>query len=433
MTQVVPETKYRHRPVPTHISGQDWVGAMNQPIERFRTQRGQWIVFADGHLYARYYEGIGERRKKISHRLADKGTFVKMAHTGSEKLAARKGLCSCANCRLLATHMKTVNSCQKKDWSADSTVELTVGDVFENSYLPAVKETLSWSTLDDYKKTWDRYIAEYIAAKPIRSFTVSDASDFLKKVAARKLNVSSIALCRAVARNVFTYSRSESIYQGVNPFDDLKIFGVKIRKRGKTIAYDQKEMKAVLDAIPAKDRSARLFWLLCAIFALGPAEAAGLKWEDIDWKHKTGVVLHVQRSCPKGHVQDVMKADSRDRFVLLSSSIKVMDALNKHRNQCSGKGWLFKQRNGNIVHSAEFPKRRIAPYAKKAIGDRWRGPYAARRGALTAHRIITGNSNSASGTAGHANTITTDKHYVKMPSAVAFAGQVAVGAEFDKL
>ena len=414
--------KPRSRRMPRFAAGGDWVGATTRPHERFRTQRGEWKIYSDGGLYARYYEDQKGKRVKVSSLIAEKGTFTP---DNADELLAKK--------------MAVVNTVQRGQWETPASTALTISEFFKDAYVPVLREGgIAWSTLRTYERMWPMYCEEYIGDKPVCSFTTADAADFLKKLARRKLrngkiglNTSSVKICRSIVRNLFSFARSESLYKGPNPFDDLRIFGIKPRKSEKRIAYSLAETKAVLDAIPAKDTGARLFWMLCSLFTLRPGEAAGCRWEDIDANN----ILHVKRSCPNGHVQETMKSSSSERLEKLSSAPTVVELLKKHRKHCKGatSGWLFKVRSGNVVNACDMARNHIKPYAKKVIGDRWRGLYAGRRGAITAHRLVTGNSNSGAKSAGHANTRTTDATYTILPDDVAFAGQDAVGAMFEKL
>ena len=413
----------KHLPIPRFVSGGDVLAARLRTAQRFRTQAGQSIVFADGGLYARYYSTVDGKRVKVSSLLAAKGDF-----DPTDELATK---------RLLAAKMDAVNVLQRGEYDIPAVNELTIGEVFADAYIPAMRAgESSWSTLRTYSRMWARYCAELVGDKPLRSFGPADAADFLKALAKRKLksgavglNRNSINMCRAVVRNVFVYAISENLYTGANPFDGLKVFGVKIRPHGKRVAYTFEEVSAVLDRIPARDTAARLLWMLVCMFSLRPGEAAGCRWEDIDGDS----ILHVQRSCPSGHEQESVKTDASVRFEYLATSPTVLELLAKHRARSSGTGYLFKTRTGKPIDSNMFARRRIKKYAESTMGERYRGLYAGRRGAVTAHRIATGNSNSGSKTAGHANTRTTDAVYTELPDSVALAGQQIVAAAFEKI
>jgi integrase len=435
--------KLRFRPMPAVVTDHDYAGATTLPIERFRTQKGQWVVFADGHLYARFYDTVAGKRVKVSRRIADKGTFVDSSDDciRLRREDRKRVSCNCACCELLTAFLTRVNDQQRNAWTPQVEKVATVAEFFTNLYLPALEAgEAAWATIDTYKRIWKQYCAAHFERVRLTSFSTKDASAFLRGLARKGLNRSTINIVKACVRGAFRYAVSEEIIKK-DPFEDAGIFGVKVAPREKHVAYEDTEIDAVEKALP--NVRSKLLFLLCALPGLRPAEAAGLRWEDTNCpcsqcvglrqRHPQQTFLHVRRSCPKGHEQETAKTMGSNRIIKLSSSKKLVALLERHRAKCSGKGYMFKRPSGKPINASKYCSDVIAEPAKKAIGkDRWHGLYAGRRAMVTAQVKLTGNTTTASATAGHKNKGTTDG-YIELLSEDGFAGQDAVGAAYDKL
>jgi integrase len=393
----------------------DIVSSVARPHERFRTQKGELITYADG-IYLRYYITAKDgRRLKTSEWLCELGASFRE----QEKAKVKR--------------MRAVNIEQRSKFTPIAD-DMTVAIFWDALYYPLVKENKSWSTALTYKRIWDMYLKEHFETRSLAKYRTSEAYRFLESLATRKLkrgneiglNKSSLGLCRGICYGLFRSAKNKDLID-TNPYEDV-VVDVKVRKKGKTIAYTLAEVAKVNSEIPRLH--ARLIFSFCALLGMRPSEAAAIKWDDIE----NGVV-HIRRSAPRGHEQNETKTDNSVRVLDLIKP--VADLVEQYRKQVSkAEGYLFKRLDGSVINVSEFADYNISRFGKAAIGDRWRGLYAGRRGVGTAQFNLTGDTRASFQTLGHSKE-TSVAHYIQPSNEQGRAGQrmleAAYQQEVDKL
>ena len=399
----------------------DFVGAMTRPRERFRTQNGETIQYADG-IYLRYHiDGKGvdrtgkTRRVKTSEFLCDLGPDKKEV----EKLKAKR--------------MKVINLQQKSEFFAPTTEQVTVAQFFDALYYPSVVENKSWSTAQTYKRVWDGYLKAHFEKQSLEKYSVVDANNFLESLAKRKLRDgkiglgrSSLNLCRAICYGIFKRARAKGMV-AANPFEDVDP-DVKVRRPKKAVVYTLPEALSVIKAIPRLD--AKLLFSFCSLLAMRPSEAAAVKWSDIDLAKS---VLRLSRNAPRGHEQEDMKTESSVRPLAIIPPVAWL--IERYQEECRKErrkleGYLFKRRgDSTVIDVSDFAQYHVAPYGKKAIGERWAGLYAGRRCVGTALYNLTGDTRATYQVLGNKKGY----NYIEANTEQGRAGMQLLAAEIAKL
>jgi integrase len=331
---------------------------MDNKHRRFRTQTGTVIERHDGH-YLRYYSDSqdGSQRRKITELLAPLGTKATVVEINRRR------------------RMAEINAAQRAKVPVPG--DLTIGDFWEETYLPWVKSERAASTARGYEKLWVGYLEKDLAAVSLRKYATADATKFLTGLAP-KLGRNTLHHVKSLVSGIYSHAAALGVVKD-NPMKNAAWLVNPGRKTVRTVAHTITETVAVLKAIKRTD--AKLVWVLSAVMALRPSEIAGLRWEDLDdqW-------LHVRRAVPYGIVSedDQTKTEGSVRDLRLVEPVAGL--LENWRKACGNPltGWLFQRPNGQPINHTAFVARKLAPDARQAIGSRWAGLYGGRRGHGTA-------------------------------------------------
>jgi len=388
--------------------------------KRFVNQAGQLMRGRDGWM-VRFYvtdplqrnaDGNWGKRVKQSERLC------------SLEVERDKAL------KKMREFMKAENAKQQRAWVDPSSTKQTVVRYWEDTYFPVIVETRSWSTQKNYRNLWKTYCAEYFKNKVLVDFETKHASQFLKSLTEkvmkrgphkgeRGLAQASLNHIRATCSGLFSHALNEGLIDR-NPFSEVKLW-VKYRRKAPTVKYTLVEVIQMLAAIPRTD--AKLVTALCCLAGLMPGECAAARWEGI-----RGNVLEITESAPSGHLGET-KTERRQGTVLLIAP--VMRLLEAYRLECGkATGFLF-QKNGSPRNMDYFASDFIKPFARKVIGDRWAGLYAARRACGTLLFNLTGDTRATYQVLRNTEAIS-KKHYVGADVAQGRAGQLILEQAFEK-
>jgi len=359
---------------------------------RFRTQSGTVVERHDGHYLRFYVDGQDGERQKVTE-------FLCKLQTPKLKIEISQ-----------RRRMAEINGSQRAE--APLPVELTIGDFWIATYFPWVEKNKRASTARGYAKLWSGYVEKPLAALPLKKYLTTDATAFLNTLAP-KLGRNTLHHIKSLLSGIFAHAAALGLVKD-NPIRNAKWLVNPGRKTPREqVAYTIEETVAVLKALERAD--ARLVWVLSSVMGLRPSEIAGLKWTDIDdeW-------IHVRRAAPYGLApvkDEETKTEGSARDLRIVEPCRSMLAA---WSKASGKpttGWLFSRPGDRPIDHSAFVARQIAPAARLAIGERWKGLYAGRRGHGTAVTRLE-SLTAARQTLGHDNEKTTAEHYA-LPDIVA--------------
>jgi integrase len=151
---------------------------------------------------------------------------------------------------------------------------------------------------------------------------------------------------------------------------------------------------------------ARTVIAVAAFTGLRESEIRGLRWEDYK-----GDALDVRRSIWRTHVGETKTPESKSVVPVIAPLRKIIDA---HRASLRGAGsWIFSgPKKGFSLHLDNLCARDIRP----ALGDRWHGWHAFRRGLATNLFSLGVPAEVAQTILRHANVSTTRQHYIVLES-----------------
>lgn len=144
---------------------------------------------------------------------------------------------------------------------------------------------------------------------------------------------------------------------------------------------------------------------VAAFTGLREGEIRGLRWEDY-----SGDSPHVRRSVRRTHVGETKTPESQNAVPVIAPLRKILD---EHRRTNGFSAWIFAGAKGGFsLHLDNLCARSIRP----ALGARWHGWHAFRRGLATNLLDIGVPAEVAKTILRHANVATTRAHYIVLES-----------------
>lgn len=362
---------------------------MTAKLPRFRTQSGVKIKLADG-WYVRYWDWSSDGSEKALARERVRAFLAPLSITDEDELD-----------RLQVAMMLEVNARQRCEFRPPDPKLMTVDQFFQTTFLPFIVQNRSRSTAKAYRNIWQMYCEDHFAKQPLISYRTSDGYKFFNDLASRQLtkvkglSKQSLNLVRTVCSHLFKHAKNLGILSGENPIHDVEI-AVKVRRTEKTVIYTPIEVAEVLLALPTT--KAKLLWALCCLNGLRPAEAAALKWSDVQ-----GDLLSIKRAAPDGVIGDT-KTEKSVRIVSIVTT--VAELLEEYRKEGTSE-FLFPGRSTQCINAPEWAEYNIKRHVPKGV--RYAGLYAGRRRTgSTGVNLV--DSVGASGLLGN-DKATTEQHY----------------------
>jgi integrase len=189
--------------------------------------------------------------------------------------------------------------------------------------------------------------------------------------------------------------------RGHNPVHEAKPEGRRSEFEG--AAYTAADVKEILSKLTGTPQVA----VAAAAFSgLRLAELRGLQWADYD-----GQSLHVQRSVWRKDVGQTKTEDSKSSVPVITPLRKLLD---EHKKAHPLDKWIFQgTRDGFTLNLDNLTKREIVP----AVGERWHGWHAFRRGLATVLFDLGVDPEVAALILRHSDSRTTRRFYIKLKSA----------------
>ena len=185
---------------------------------------------------------------------------------------------------------------------------ITVGKVYRE-WLNAVVNRVKESTLANYQNKFEKHILPEFGDVPCADLTAGRINTFINKKLADGLSASYVRDIFTVFKTMLKYAQEEygfrlSLKNVVLPKAERK----QVEKISDT---EQKKLVSYLNA----NMSLTAFGILLSLFmGLRIGELCGLKWEDVDFKHKT---LYIRRT-----VQRISSANGNRKTKIVISAPK---------------------------------------------------------------------------------------------------------------
>ncbi|MGB9286276.1 MAG: tyrosine-type recombinase/integrase, partial [Candidatus Sulfotelmatobacter sp.] len=276
---------------------------------------------------------------------------------------------------------------------------LTITEFSERYFLPFINAKKKPATYKFYKDLFENHFRDRVGYVRLRDFTARHAQEVLDANSS-SLTHSSIMRIKTGLSATFSHAIRLGFILGANPAREAKAEGK--RSDPQLHAYTIAEIEAMLKTL---DEPARTVCGVAAFAGLRESEIRGLQRSDYD-----GNYLHVRRAVWRVHVGETKTPDSKSSVPVITPLRKLLDA-HVRRN---GEGeWLFTgERKGFALNLDNLAARTIRP----ALGDRWKGWHAFRRGLATNLFTLGVAPEVVQTILRHSDAATTRKHYILLKS-----------------
>ncbi len=318
---------------------------------------------------------------------------------------------------------------------------MLVRDFYTNIFLPYVKTHKSPSTYESHKGYWDAYLRDHFNhTKRLSTYEPYMGTNFLEQLA-KTMSANTVKNVRAVGSAIFAYATGKG-YISANPWGDV-LQRIKCQEVDETVTYTVRDIEKRLAALehpsPREVYSARMAQMVmatCFFAGLRPSEAAGLRWENVNFdestiliceafvsgQHKTTTKTARDRTVP-------MLAKLHDGTSALLPRMRLWHAEWKHPST----GLVFPNQSGDKpININDLSSRIIGPMLKKHGLD-WAGLYACRRGfgqlAVDANMTL----EEASVCMGNSPDVMFRHYYKTRTSKLAHSGMAKLGESGAKL
>jgi integrase len=378
-------------------------------LTNMRTQTGN-VILRSKVWYVRFYNRDGKRvTQQLEH--PDGGPLKK---EGVYKSVARVQ-------DIVNDVMRDVNS---DNGVESATVDVTVGEFWEATYLPWAEANLRASTVAGYKKTWGLYLKDQLSRWKLREYKTPHGSQLLSGLTEkRKLGAATLSHTRSLASGIFSHALNLGRIEA-NPWHDV-VNLARVKKSKPTKQYTLEEAENTITALVSRVDAQGVF-ALAYFLGLRPSEIAGLQWSDVDFD---GGFIHIRRAAVKGVVGETKTPESVASLPLIAP---VRIPLELWRAKCSPRsaasGWIFCNQRKGPLNVESFCRNIIIPLCKKANVE-WKSLYSARRGCGQHLTALTGNLLAARAILRHKSMLTTAEHYDKANEVAGAAGLKLVEAK----
>lgn len=274
---------------------------------------------------------------------------------------------------------------------------ISLAEFVKRHYLPYVDRTKSASTSHGYHGLWSRYVQESELAdlRVVQVQTVHIRRLLLATQNERRLSTRTFQHLKSFLSAIFTYAQNEGLVSS-NPVHGALLPEDAAGPR-ETYAYDLKEINTMLGVLSG---AAKAFVAIGAFSGLRLGEIQGLQWEDIADNE-----IAVRRAVWRGIVDEPKTTASKAAVPLVPTLEKVLEA---YRTE-EGKpvvGPLFGMELEKLAQ-------RIVKPIVEAVGLKWHGAHALRRGIATNLYSLGASDKIVQRVLRHAKANVTREHYVK--------------------
>jgi integrase len=278
------------------------------------------------------------------------------------------------------------------------------------------QQRLKPSTLRGYRQIFHQFLSGAWAGVTLRQYKTAMGDRLLDSLTATQ-GFHVLKHIRAVASSCFKRAIKDQIIT-VNVWSTVAM--PDNVQKGQTRAYDRTQAEDIISAL-VDHVDAQLVMALACFLALGPAEIAGLEWNDVD---TASGWLHIRRNVVLGKVGTTKTIERATSLPLLD---EVRVPLELWRDQCQHTGARIIPDLLNLIPQVIRPHVDGDRYKLKGVPQTckrckivpagspvtWHGMYSARRGAISHAINVSGNLALGQRLARHASAQTTANFYHK--------------------
>lgn len=234
------------------------------------------------------------------------------------------------------------------------------------AYAGRTSRGLRESTRADYKRAIERDAIPFFKRMRLSEIEPRHVKLYIAKVASRGVSRDTVRLSLAPVRALFATALEEGLIRS-NPATGVRINQqAELAEARQVRALTEKELKALLDKIPADQR---LFFTLLAHTGLRVGEAVALRWGDIDFGRRR---LDVRRRAYRGTIAPP-KSKYGIRTVPLSKPLsQALWALRKSSGNPADESPVFVGERGAAFDRVNLFNKVLKP-AARAVGVEWAG------------------------------------------------------------
>lgn len=346
---------------------------------------------------------------------------------------------------------KAVKALRDKELAKVSTgpqitaADMKVVDYWEKNFLPWCQEVMETgprkgqprkkpTTIKDYKWIWEKFLKDHFGNCTLQKYQPRMGKQYLRSLTAKR-GWHILRHIKTTASAIFKQALDDEIIV-TNPWYQMPMPDDVVKPEG-TPHYTREQSEDLVSAL-VDHVDAQLVLAFACFLALGPAEIAGLRWEDIeqDW-------IHVRRNVVFGQ-EGTTKTIERAASLPLLDEVRVPLELWREKCGKTKTGWLFGDKPIDIhnlvarvirphVDGERFGKQctrcKLVPKASRV---EWSGIYSARRGAITHAINVSGNIALGQRLARHKDAATTTAFYHKtMPDSMFLDGMKRLNGKQD--
>lgn len=220
---------------------------------------------------------------------------------------------------------------------------------FMRDWLQIMASQIRHNTLDSYWHMFNRHIEPFFGVRQItvQSASLSDFQEFVDKKYQDGYSPTSIAKFHSIVHKCLRYAVSRGIIEH-NP-SDYVLLPKKVKYISRT--FDQAQLNLFLKE--AKSSPAEPAFILAATYGLRRSEAAGLRWQAIDFSAGTILINHTAISSNgKVTYSDRVKTNSSYR------TLPLMQGMREYLLQLRQRQHEMQLRYGSDYHSSDYVCRR---------------------------------------------------------------------------
>jgi integrase len=276
---------------------------------------------------------------------------------------------------------------------------LTLAQFADSYYLPWLAAKRRASTHKFYRDVFDNHLRNRVGTIKLRDFQTVHAQRVLDDI---NLSHASLQRIKTGISALISHALRLGFLSGHNPVHESRPDANAKRTDFEGVAYTAADIEHMLGKLTGLPR---VVVGVAAFTGLRLAELRGLQWVDYDGRN-----LYVRRSVWRKNVGLTKTAESKASVPVIAPLRKLLD---DHKAGCNGAVWLFQgSKNKFSLNLDNLTGREIRP----ALGDRWKGWHAFRRGIATVLFGLGVDAEVAAMILRHSDSAVTRRHYIKLQS-----------------
>ena len=311
---------------------------------------------------------------------------------------------------------------------------VTIGDFWENVFLPHVTGNKRPSTAKGYRHVWKDHLRSRVADVLLRSVRTVDVQRWLESIASQDKTAAGTLLRRETLKRlksalsaIFKHAKQQGFYDNQNPVVDTQV--PKAPGGQVTYAYSLEEINLMLALVLSPTAGAML--AVAAYTALRRGEIEGLCWED--WREDG---LWILRSKWNKHILEPKTRASSAPVPVIPSLAERLKSYRRHLGNPASGPMFPGSRCGKHASLNNVLNREIKPvlnrcgtcgkqkaehvradtdhkYERDARLPEWHGWHAFRRGLATNLHDLGVDDKTIQSILRHSNVSVTQKCYIK--------------------